>query len=293
MKIPGMSGFFVAAVSPFTPDNRLNEEALQALMRRCITQGAAGFLIGGSSAECLLLTHEERARSFAAAGALRGQAKLMAGISAFGTDEAIAYARQARDAGFHALISTPPFFYRFGMEQIAAYYRDIRLAVDLPLLIYNFPGNTGVTLDTGHPAIRALLRDGAIAGVKHTSPDLYQLERMRDLNPDLLLYGGYDEVYTGARLLGADGAIGSTFNFSLPLFTRIEAALREKNLGEAQALQARANRIMQALVVCGLFPSIKHILGKQGLAVGACRRPFAPLTPAQRSQVERAVADNL
>lgn len=294
-KMQGMGGFFVAAVTPYDAQGRVNPGALHALMDRTLSQGAAGFLIGGSSAECPLLTREEREACLRAAAGFSGRAgaKLIASVSAISTEEAVSYAQLAERLGYDAAISTPPYYYKFGMRGIADYYRAVKAATALPLFIYNFPGNTGVELEIADPAIRDLLTDGTIAGVKQTSLNLYQLERLRALNPALVLYGGYDEVYLGARILGADGAIGSTFNFTLPLFTKIEAAYAARNIEAAQALQARANNIMQALVSCSLFPSIKHILRTQGLDCGEARAPFPTLTAEQKAYIERVVAENL
>lgn len=294
-KLKGMGGFFVAAVTPYDAQGRVNPDALHKLMARTVSQGAAGFLIGGSSAECPLLSREEREACLKAAAAFSGRAntKLIASVAAVSTDEAAAYARLARALGYDAVISTPPYYYKFGMARIADYFRAIKDAAGLPLFLYNFPGNTGVEIDIADPAIAAILTDGTLAGVKQTSLNLYQLERMRAMNPALTLYGGYDEVYLGARILGADGAIGSTFNFTLPLFTRIEAAYAARDIGTAQALQARANNIMQALVSCSLFPSIKHILRVQGVDCGEARAPFPPLTDGQKAYIERVIAENL
>ena len=148
-------------------------------------------------------------------------------------------------------------------------------------------------LDIADDHIRGMLTDGTIAGVKQTSLNLYQMERIRDLNPELVIYGGFDEVYIGARILGADGAIGSTFNFTLPLFNQIEAAYSALNIPKAQALQKRANNIMQALVSCSLFPSIKHILKTQDVDCGGCRKPFPTLTEAQKAYIERVVRESM
>ena len=93
--------------------------------------------------------------------------------------------------------------------------------------------------------------------------------------------------------LGADGAIGSTFNFTLPLFNQIEAAYSALDIPKAQALQKHANNIMQALVSCSLFPSIKHILKTQGVDCGGCRKPFPTLTEAQKAYIERVVRENM
>ena len=294
-KMQGMGGFFVAAVTPFDARGRFNAGALHAIMERTIAQGASGFLIGGSSAECPLLSREEREQGLSAAAAFagRGRTKLIASVSAVSTQEAIAYARLAKELGYDAMISTAPYYYKFGMKAVAGYFSALRDAVNLPLFLYNFPGNTGVELDLSDDAIRGILTDGTIAGVKQTSLNLYQMERFIDLNPDLVVYGGYDEVYLGARILGADGAIGSTFNFTLPLFTQIEAAYASLDIPRAQALQRRANNIMQALVSCSLFPSIKHILRTQGIDCGEARAPFPRLTDEQKAHIERVVRENL
>ena len=294
-KMENMGGFFVAAVTPYDEAGRFSAAALHKLMDKTIAEGAAGFLIGGSSAECPMLTHEERLEGLEAAAhyAHRDCTRLIASVAAISTQEAKDYARTAAALGYDAIISTVPYYYKFGMKGIAGYFRALRETVDLPLFLYNFPGNTGIEVDILDPDIRAMLTDGTLAGVKQTSLNLHQLERMRDMNPDLVLYGGYDEVYLGARILGADGAIGSTFNFTLPLFTQIEAAYAALDIPRAQALQRRANNIMQALVSCSLFPSIKHILRTQGVPCGDCRAPFPTLTEEQKAYVERVVSENM
>ena len=294
-KMQGMSGFLVAAVTPFTAEGKLNVSALHKLMDKTIAEGATGFLIGGSSAECPMLCREERLEGLRAAAAYpnRKSTKLMASVSAISTEEAILYAKEAEALGYDCLISTVPYYYKFGMKGIADYFRAIRAAVDLPLFLYNFPGNTGIELDIYHPEIRAILTDSTIAGVKQTSLNLSQMERMRAMNPELVIYGGYDEVYLGARILGADGAIGSTFNFTLPLFMKIEEAYSKLEIAKAQQLQVQANNIMEALVQNSLFPSIKHILTTQGIEAGVCRAPFPTLSDAQKAYIEQVVAENM
>lgn len=294
-KMENMGGFFVAAITPFDEQGRFSAKTLHALMDRTIDQGAAGFLIGGSSAECPLLSHEERMDGLAAAAAYAGRekTKLMASVASINTQEAIQFAKAAEELKYDAMISTVPYYYKFGMKQIAEYFTTLKNAADVPLFLYNFPGNTGIEIDIDNDYIKGILTDGTIAGIKQTSLNLYQMERIKNLNPQLVIYGGFDEVYIGARMLGADGAIGSTFNFTLPLFTKLEAAYSAKDYDLAQKLQRQANNIMQALVSCSLFPSIKHMLKVQGLDVGGCRAPFPTLSDAQKAYIEKVVAENM
>ena len=294
-KLSSMVGFYAASVTPYGKDGKVAPEMLLRLMDRNLDEGAAGFLIGGSSAECALLSRDEKELLLrtAADHPRRKEMKLIGACSSVSQAEAVEFAKLCAELHYDAAITTAPYYYKFGMKALAEYLSAIREAADIPLFFYNFPGNTGVEIDIYDPDIRRVLTDGTISGVKHTSLNLSQLERFRDMNPELVLFGGYDEVYLGARILGADGAIGSTFNFTLPLFTKIEAAYAKRDLEEALTLQHRANRIMEALVRAGLFPSIKHMLRVLGTDCGDCRAPFAKLTEAQKASVEKTVAENL
>lgn len=294
-KMENMGGFFVAAITPYDENGQFSKNALHQLMDKTIAEGAAGFLVGGSSAECPLLSHKERIDGLMAAAYYSGRekTKLMASVASISTDEAVEYAKAAETLKYDAMISTVPYYYKFGMKAIAEYFVTLRNAADVPLFLYNFPGNTGIELDIDNDYIKGILTDGTIAGIKQTSLNLYQMERIKNLNPELVIYGGFDEVYIGARMLGADGAIGSTFNVTLPLFTKLEAAYSARDYDLAQKLQRQANNIMQAFVANSLFPSIKHILKTQGIDCGGCRAPFPTLTDAQKAYIEKVFAENL
>lgn len=289
----GMRGLFVAAVTPYTADNRMNLDAFDALIDRTLGQGAAGYLIAGSSAECFMLSREERVALFFRAAEHAARAPMIANVSAIGLDEALHYAEQAERAGMDAIMSTAPFYFKHDQAAIARYFRDIHAACGLPLYLYNFPVNTGVNIDIYHPEIAEILTDGTLAGIKQTSIDLGQLERMGAINPSLRLFAGYDDVYLGALALGAHGAIGSSYNVSLPLFTKIEGAFSRGDMAEALACQRRANGFLAVINRCGLFPSIKYILCRTGVEAGVCRRPFAPLGDEQRRMLDAAIEEYL
>ena len=131
-----------ATITPFTADERIDAGAMQKLMDWNMAQGVEGFFIGGSSAECFLLSHSERLEVFEAAAELADEVFLTAHVGAIATGEAEDFARRAGALGYDAVAATPPFYYGFGSEAIYAYYADIAQAAGMPVLIYNFPGNT-------------------------------------------------------------------------------------------------------------------------------------------------------
>ena len=288
-----LCGVVPASVTPFDGSGRVDGAALLRLLRWNQAQGAERFFIGGSSAECFLLTHDERLATFGAAAALKDEAFLTAHVGAISTGEAIDFARSAVALGYDAIAATPPFYYGFGSREVYGYYADIAQAAGMPVLIYNFPGNTHRPFDLSDPVTQKLFQSDFILGVKHTNQEVYQLERIKALNPKLVVMNGFDETMAAGLALGADGNIGSTFNFMFPHYRRIYDLFRAGQLDEARALQVRANNIMAALCAVGLIPAIKWVLADMGVPVGEPRRPFMPITAAQGERLRAVLEANL
>jgi len=288
-----LTGVVPASVTPFDEQGKVDAQALLRLLRWNMAQGVESFFIGGSSAECFLLTYGERLQMFMAAAELKDEVFLTAHVGAIGTDEAVGFAREAAALGFDAIAATPPFYYGFGSREVYAYYADIAQAAGMPVLIYNFPGNTHRPFDLSDPLTQKLFRSDFILGVKHTNQEVYQLERIRALNPALTLMNGFDETMVAGLALGAAGNIGSTFNFMYPHYKRIYDLFRAGRIDEARALQVKANNIMAALCAVGLIPAIKWVLNDMGVPVGEPRRPFLPITGEQGQRLKAVLAENL
>ena len=288
-----LRGVVPATVTPFRPDESIDEEAMLRLMHWNMEQGADSFFIGGSSAECFLLSPEERMEIFRAASELKDVAYLVAHVGAISTREAEGYARCARDLGYDAIAATPPFYYGFDAQAIYAYYEGISQAAGMPVLIYNFPGNTGKSFDLANPVTQKLFQSDFILGVKHTNQIVYQMERIKALNPKLIIMNGFDETMVAGLALGADGSIGSTFNFMYPHYRLIYDLFLAQHQEEARTLQVKANNIMNALCDVGLIPAIKYVLSTMGVPVGIPRRPFQELTQDQKEFIDRVLQENL
>lgn len=270
-----LSGILSALVTPFDGDGRVNETAVAPLIEFELGQGIDGFYVGGSTGEAFLQSPDERTRLLrSVAAANSGRGTLIAHVGAIATEEVVAMARAAADAGYDAVSAVPPFYYDFSAAELAAHYRALAAAMPLPVIIYNFGGKVPkLTTDV----ILSLLDDRRFAGVKHTSTDLYQLDRLKAHRPDAAIFNGYDEMCLAGLAMGADGAIGTTYNFMGAHFVAILQAFREGRMDRALALQRRANRVIDVLAEVGVFPGTKAILRVLGQDVGACRPPFGPL----------------
>lgn len=286
-------GIYVASVTPFTEEDCVNGDALVRLMKRNMEEGAAGFFLGGSSAECFLLSHEERLEVFEAASELINDTRLIAHIGAISTKEAVQFAREVKKMGYRHIAATPPLYYGFAPSEICDYYYTIAREVDMPVMVYNFPGNTHRDFDLSNPEYRKLFASDAIYGVKHTNQVVYQMERFMELNPKLEIYNGFDETMVASMALGARASIGSTFNCMLPHYLKVYEAFLAGKLEEAAAIQHKANNVMEALCKVGLIPAVKYLLRKQGNDCGMARAPFHNLTPEQQQYIDEVTEKNL
>ena len=288
-----LAGIYVASITAYDQAGKIDAAALQKLMQRNIEEGAAGFFVGGSSGECFLLTEAERVQVFEAAAAYAGKTNLIAHVGAIGTDEATRYAKAAMGMGYDVVAATAPFYYGFSPKEVCRYYYDIAEAAGGPVLIYNFPGNTHKEFDVANPDYIQLFKSGAILGVKQTNYNLFQMERILNLNPDLIAFDGYDETMVAGQALGSCGSIGSTFNMMLPHYKKIFDLFDAGSREEALALQHKANNCMEAMCRVGLIPAIKYELARQGYPVGDARRPFGTLTDEQKAYVDGVLDEYL
>ena len=285
-------GIFPALLTPFDGQNRVDTEVLGRLVDYNLQKGVDGFYVAGSTAEVFLLDAKERlAVMETVSSRAGGKCTLIAHIGCISTKQAIEYAREAKEMGYDAISSVAPFYYKFSFEEIRRYYFDIVDAVDLPMLIYNFPAFSGVNLTTDN--IREFLADDRFLGVKHTSSDFYALEQFKAGFPDKVVYNGYDEMFLAGLSMGADGGIGSTFNFMAEKYIEIRRLFQENDMSAAQALQREVNTILRALVEVGVMQGEKAIMEGLGFPLGQARSPFAPLSGAQKEKLLRLALPTL
>lgn len=288
-----MLGIYVASATPFNAAGELDKKVLEQLIERNLKEKADGFFIGGSSAECFMLSHEERVATYEVASQFKDKTDLIAHVGCLSTWEAIDYAKEAKRLGFQHIAATPPLYYGFTSEEICRYYYDIAKAVDMPLIVYNFPGNTKREFDLNDSNYQKLFTSSAIEGVKHTNQVVYQMERFMVLNPELKIWNGFDETMVAGLALGAQGSIGSTFNCMLPHYRKIYDAFLAGQIDEAREMQHKANNIMAAFCKVGLIAAVKYVLATQGIAAGDPRAPLLPLSDDAKAYVDKAISENL
>lgn len=287
-----LNGIYPALLTPFDQNGKVNCDALKQLVRWNIEKGVDGFYVGGSTAEAFLLTEEERNLVYrTVAEEAAGNVNLIAHVGAISTEEAIRFGRVAKENGYDAISAIAPFYYKFSFDQIKKHYFDIVEAVDMPMIVYNFPNFSGVNLTVEQVA--QFFADDRFIGIKHTSNDFFALEQFKTNFPDKLVYNGFDEMFLCGLTMGADGGIGSTYNFMAEKFIQIQKLFSENRTKEAQEIQKEANRIIKALCKVGVMEGEKEILCQLGFDFGHARAPFSQLNDEQKAFLKNAITDTL
>lgn len=286
-----LNTIFSALTTPFNDDESLNETAVRKLVNFELDNGVEGFYCCGSSGEGLLLSVEERKRFLEIVlDEVKGRVPVISHIGTIRTADVIDLARHAKDNGADAVSMIPPYYYKFSMNEITKYYEDVINAVDdLPVIVYNIPQFTGVSFNKQNAG--RLLDNPNVIGIKHTSTDLFGLERMKTDYPEKIYFNGFDEIFLSGLAAGATAAIGTTVNLYPKTFRRIKDLYDAGDIEHARKIQVLVNHRVEEMVNVGIFPAVKYMFLKQGLDCGKCRRPFGELTDDQKLKLDKLLSE--
>lgn len=278
MNRESFKGIYTALVTPMQEDGSLDLASLERLVEHQLKHGIHGFYVGGSTGEGFILSGDER--KLVLETVLRtggGRAKVVAHVGCISTDETVKLARHAEEAGADAVSAVVPFYYKVGMAEIRRHYETVMAATRLPMLIYHFPGATGVSLTMDF--YEQMSRHPQCLGVKFTSLNLFEMQQIRaKCGPDFLILNGHDEVYAAGAFMGADGAIGSTMNMMPGLYTGMFERIARGEWAALARPQAQANDIIAHMLKFDVIPYEKYMLYAQGvIASPKVRQPLTQL----------------
>ncbi|ETO41035.1 Dihydrodipicolinate synthase [Fructilactobacillus florum 8D] len=279
-----------ALITPFDCRQQINYDALQKLTDRLLAEGGNGFLIGGTTGETATLEHDERLNLYREfVKIVAGRAPIIAGTGSNNTAETIALTKEVSQiAGIAAALVVVPYYNKPDQIGMKAHFRAVADASDLPIIMYNIPGRTGVTMSVD--TIVSLSTHPNIIGVKQCGslPDFEQLvERTPE---DFLVYTGEDPQSLATKVAGGSGVISVASHLYLPTMRAMFDKLAQHPF-QAGALQRALTPKMQALF---LYPSpapVKFMLARNGLNVGGCRLPITDLDEAEQHQLLQALGE--
>lgn len=286
-----LSGVLAPITTPF--DSATGEVApvhLRHNVTRVIEAGLDGVVVAGSTGESALLDPDEQRRMIGwVREVLPDQRWLLAGTGAESTRQAVALTRAAGAEGADAVLVRPPGYFATAVSpaSLADYYRAIADASPVPVLVYNIPKYTHLSIAAG--LLQQLVGHPNIVGVKDSSGDAKNLAAYRDAAPDWSVFVGSGSLLYQALELGCDGGILAVACFAAELCARILAAFRAGDREGAGKLQERLGPLDKEVVgrlgPAGVKAALDAVGG--GLYGGPVRAPLAPVAPADRERVAK------
>ena len=276
------TGILPALVTPLTADERINVPTLHKLIKYFIENGADGFYVGGATGEGLALRTEERMiLAEEAVRAAEGKKPCIVQVAATDFNDAILLAKQAESCGADAISATPPLFFGYDDEAVYQYYKALANAVHIPVMIYYNP-NAGFRVSAEFAA-RCHEVDN-ITAIKWTCSNYDEMLRLKDLTQgDMNILNGPDQMLLMGLNAGADGGIGTTYNFMLDRFLEIYRAFHAGEISVAQRVQTETDRVIKAVCNYPLIPATKALLEAMGFDVGNATFPMARLDAAKKA----------
>jgi 4-hydroxy-tetrahydrodipicolinate synthase len=284
-----LEGVLVALVTPFTADgDHIDASLLEAHVERLIGEGAHGLVPGGSTGEFTTLSLEERKQlTELVVKAAGGRVPVVAGTGALSTRDALDLAAHAAEVGASALMVVPPFYDAPDLDTFKELLREIYAASQLPIMFYNIPSATGLSLTPEE--IASLAEVEGVRYLKDTSGNAVALTELLQLHGDkITAFNGWDTLTFYGIAAGAKGSVWGATNFIPELSRQLWDALAvDGDLVRGRELWAKIYPICRLLEQYNYAAAIKTGLELTGYPAGPVRKPFSLLQGEARAELAR------
>ncbi len=283
-----LRGSFVALITLFR-DGKIDEKGYQDFVNWQIEQGTHGLVPMGTTGESPTLSHDEDMRVVRLCiEAADGRAPVVAGTGSNSTDECVMLTRNAREAGADAVLIVTGYYNKPTQEGLFQHFKAVNDAVDVPILVYNIPGRTGV--DIAPRTMRRIAALPNVVGCKESTAAADRVSKQRYYcGEDFVQLSGEDAAVLGLLGMGGHGCISVTGNLAPALCSRMHESWRNGKFERARDIQNRLMPLHEALFSETSPGPVKYGAGLLGWGDGTVRLPLASPAPETRARVEEAM----
>ncbi|MBI6855147.1 4-hydroxy-tetrahydrodipicolinate synthase [Pseudomonas cichorii] len=283
-------GIIPALVTPFTDDQQLDEQALRGLIENLLQAGVHGLFVLGTNGEFFTLSESEKLKiARITVEAAAGRVPVVVGTGAFATHEVIELNKKMIDVGADALSIITPYFNAISQSELIKHYAAIADASELPLMMYNIPAKTGMSIGIG--AVATLSQHPKIKGIKDSAGNFDALvQMMKYRSDDFAVFAGTDSLIYWNLLAGGDGAIAATANAVPDVVMSIWNNFQSGNHEAARAAQEALRPLRDAFALGTMPVVLKTATQLLNVPVGPCRAPVQPLDAAALEKLQGLLA---
>ncbi len=291
MKKPIFTGSGVAIVTPFTgEDLKINFSLFEEIIEHQIKNGTDAIIVCGTTGEKSTLVYDEHVEALRIAVETVGKRiPVIAGTGSNDTKHAVMLSNDAERFGVDGLLMVTPYYNKASQEGLIESYSYIEKRVSTPIILYNVPSRTGVTIKP--ETYLELSKLPLINAAKEASGDISTLAQSMALCGDNLnFYSGNDDQITAFMALGAKGVISVLANVAPQLAHDIATLGLEGDIKKSAELQLEYIDLCNALF-CDVNPiPVKAAMTMMGWDVGRCRMPLSPLN-AKNTELLKSVLE--
>lgn len=277
-------------VTPFDKEQNLNLDAACQLADKLISKGVNGLFLLGTNGEFHVLTEQEKIEfAKTVIEHVNKRVPVYVGVGECGTKETIHLAKEMEKIGADALSVITPYLIPVTQEELIQHYSLVAQSVDIPIILYNIPKNTGVNIEP--ETVSALLNVKNIAGIKDSSGNMTNLQGYIDVakGTSFVVLVGSDSKILSALKLGAAGAVSGTSNVITDLVVSLYNDFLHGNLENAEKYQKDID-VLRGVLKLGTVPSVmKKAVTMLGIDVGDARFPVKPISEEDSKKIRKAL----
>ncbi|GAB3277026.1 dihydrodipicolinate synthase family protein [Larkinella harenae] len=286
------SGVVVPMVTPVKADMTIDVAATERLVRHITDFGTFPFVLGTTGESASIARAEKKKLVETSVKAAAGKSRVYAGISGNSMSDSIEDARHYYDLGAEVFVATMASYFPADTDQMLRYFTQLADAVPAPLIIYNIPGTTHLSIPL--EVVEVLSTHPNIVGFKDSERSIERLEnavsRWKN-RADFSFLTGWAAQSLRALQLGADGIIPSTANLTPKLYQTLCTAVAEKDDHRAVLAQQKADRIsaiyQKDRTLSYSLPALKSMMAGYGLCQSDMLPPLFKLTKAEEKSIQK------
>ena len=280
-------GIYPPVITPHLENGEIDRDGFATMVEHLVKSGVHGIIVGGTTGEYYAQTKEERIELMGLGSeVINGRLPLIVGVGAIRTEDCIEYGLAAKSNGADAILMPAPYYAVPTQLELANHALAVDRAVDLPIMLYNYPGRTGTIMTSEF--FDRVGRSPNFCGIKESTGDINQLHMLAREYPHITLLCGMDDQALEFFAWGARGWVCAGGN-CLPAehIALYQAVAVENNIEKGRKIMSALMPFMGILEQGGkLIQVVKHASSMAGLPAGPVRKPLRELNKDEKRELE-------
>lgn len=289
MKNTIFTGAAIAIITPMNADGSINYDELGRLIDFQIDNSTDAIVICGTTGEASTMTDEEHIECIRyTVGRAAGRVPVIAGTGSNDTAYAVKLSKEAEAVGADGLLLVTPYYNKTTQKGLIGHFTAVADAVNIPIILYNIPGRTGMSIEVG--TVKKLAEHRNIAAIKEASGNIsYTAKLIAECGDMIDVYSGNDDMIVPIMSLGGKGVI-SVLSHVIPKETHdmVQYCL-DNNFAEATKLQIDYLDLINDLFIEVNPIPAKEAMNMLGWNAGPCRMPLCEMTQEHKDVLRAAL----